>query len=142
MVKAKSGDTVKIHYTGKFDDGSVFESSTGGDPLEFTIGSGQIMPGFEEAVVGMEPGQSKTATITAENAYGPHRPEMVFEVDHSKFPEKINPQLGDRFQIPQQDGHMLVVTVIRVTDAKVVLDANHPLAGKDLTFDILLVAIG
>lgn len=141
MGKAKSGDSVKVNYTGKLDDGSIFDSSDGGDPLEFTIGTGQILPKFEEAVVGMEPGEKTTTAIKAEDAYGAHRPEMVFEVERTNFPEDVSLKLGDRFQIPQPDGEVISVTVVSVTETKVSLDANHPMAGKDLNFEIELVEI-
>lgn len=141
MGKAKSGDTVKVHYTGKLDDGSVFDTSSGGDPLEFTIGTGQILPKFEEAVIGLEPGEKTITAIKAEDAYGPHHPDMVFEVERSNFPDDASPKLGDRFQIPQPDDEVLTVTVVSATETKVSLDANHPMAGKDLNFDIELIEI-
>jgi peptidylprolyl isomerase len=141
MAQAKQGDTVKVHYTGKLADGSVFDSSANRDPLEFTIGQGQVIPGFEQAVVGMKAGDAKTATIAPDDAYGPHRPNMVGAVDRSQLPQDINPQVGQQLQVRQQDGHSMVVKVTEVGKGKVTLDANHPLAGKDLTFDIQLVDI-
>jgi peptidylprolyl isomerase len=141
MAQAKNGDKVKVHYTGKLDDGSVFDSSQDRDPLEFTIGEGQIIPGFEHAVVGMNPGDSKTATIPVDEAYGPRRDEMVMDVDKGQFPEHITPEVGQKLQMKRSDGQVLMVTITGVSEANVTLDANHPLAGKDLTFDIQLVEI-
>ncbi|GAB4344829.1 MAG: peptidylprolyl isomerase [Candidatus Abyssubacteria bacterium] len=141
MAQAKSGDTVKVHYTGKLDDGTVFDSSVGREPLEFTLGGGQVIQGFEEAVVGMEPGETKTANVAAEKAYGPHREEMVVPVNRGEFPEHIEPEVGQQLQMRRTDGRSIVVTVTDVSETTVTLDANHPLAGKDLTFDIELVEV-
>jgi peptidylprolyl isomerase len=141
MGQAKEGDTVKVHYTGKLDDGTVFDSSAEREPLEFTIGEGMVIPGFEEAVVGMNPGESKTATIVSDEAYGDHRPDMVIEVTRSQFPANIEPVVGQQLQLRQSDGQTFVVRVIEVDEDSVILDANHPLAGEDLTFDIQLVEI-
>jgi peptidylprolyl isomerase len=132
MVQAKIGDTVKVHYTGRLDDGSTFDTSMHCDPLEFTLGDGELIPGFEKAVLGMNPGDTKTATIPAEQAYGAHRPEMVIEVDRQHLPPTLQPYVGQRLQMTQQDGTPVPVLVMAVTDAQVTLDANHPLAGKDL----------
>lgn len=141
MAQAKNGDTVKVHYTGKLDDGTVFDTSNNREPLQFTIGEGQLIPDFEQAVVGMNPGESKTIQIPSENAYGPHHEEMVMEVDRSQFPADLEPKVDQRLQVRQQDGQEFAVTVTDVTEAKVTLDGNHPLAGKDLTFDIQLTEI-
>lgn len=141
MLQAKPGDTVKIHYTGKLDDGTVFDSSDNREPLEFTINEGQVIPGFEQAVVGMTPGESKTEKIPMHQAYGPHREEMVLEVSREQIPPDLQPEVGQQLQIQQPNGQPVAVFVTDVTDAKVTLDANHPLAGEDLTFDIHLVEI-
>jgi peptidylprolyl isomerase len=141
MEEAKHGDTVKVHYTGKLQDGIVFDSSRKRDPLEFTIGEGRIIPGFEQAVVGMNPGQSKIAKVPAEKAYGPHREEMVAVLDREQFPEHVKPAVGQRLQIREAEGRTVIVTVTDVTESSVTLDANHPLAGEDLTFDIELLEI-
>lgn len=141
MVQAKPGDTVKIHYTGRLDDGTVFDSSANREPLEFTINEGQVIPGFEQAVVGMSPGESKTEKIPMDRAYGPHREEMVLEVSREQIPPDLQPEVGQQLQIQQPNGQPVAVFVTDVTDAKVTLDANHPLAGEDLTFDIQLVEI-
>ncbi|MDK2915846.1 MAG: hypothetical protein PWR25_403 [Euryarchaeota archaeon] len=141
MAQAKEGDTVQVHYTGKLEDGTVFDSSEERTPLEFTIGSGQIIPGFERAVVGMEPGETKTTTIQPEEAYGPHREEMTITVDRGQFPEEIKPEPGQQLQIQQPDGRAAFVVISDVSESTVTLDANHPLAGQPLTFDIKLVDI-
>lgn len=141
MAQAKEGDTVKVHYTGKLQDGTVFDSSDERAPIEFTIGEGQVISGFEQAVVGMEPGETKTATVPAEEAYGPHRDEMLLEVDREQFPEDVQPETGQQLQISQPDGRTFFVTVSDISESSVVLDANHPLAGKDLTFEIRLVEV-
>jgi FKBP-type peptidyl-prolyl cis-trans isomerase 2 len=142
VAPAKSGDTVKVHYTGKLEDGTVFDSSAERDPLEFTLGGGQIIPGFEKAVMGMETGASKTITIPPDDAYGPHRDDMVMEVERSKLPPNFDPNVGSRLQIPQPQGRPVDVVVSEVSDTHLTLDANHPLAGKDLIFEIELVEIG
>lgn len=141
MVQAKSGDTVQVHYTGKLADGTVFDSSKDREPLEFAIGEGQIIPGFEQAVIGMAPGESKTTEISSEEAYGPHRPEMVLEVDREQIPEDIEVETGQQLQVQHPSGQQIPVVVTQVADSKVTLDANHPLAGQDLTFDIELVKV-
>lgn len=141
VVHAKPGDIVKVHYTGKFEDGTIFESSLDREPLEFTLGEGQIISGFEEAVIGMASGESKTVKIPAEKAYGPHRKEMVIVVARDHFPGDIKLQIGERLQLSQTDGTPVIVTVADLSESTVTLDANHPLAGKELTFDIQLVDI-
>ncbi|MFC2058276.1 FKBP-type peptidyl-prolyl cis-trans isomerase [Chloroflexota bacterium] len=140
-VEAKSGDTVSVHYTGTLDDGTVFDSSIGGDTLQFTIGNGEMIPGFEQAVTGMKIGESKTVKITADEAYGPHQEDLVFTVALSEVPENIDPQVGQLLGIEMADGSQVYVLVTEVTESYVTLDANHPLAGKDLTFEIHLVEI-
>lgn len=141
MAQAKSGDTVKVHYIGKLDDGTVFDSSENREPLEFTLGSGSIIPGFERAVLGMSLGESKTEIIPTDDAYGPHLDEMVVVVDRQQMPPEIEPQIGQQLQLQQQDGQVLPVIITDVSDGSVTLDANHPLAGEALTFDIQLVEI-
>jgi peptidylprolyl isomerase len=141
MSQAKVGDKVKVHYTGKFEDGEVFDSSLEREPLEFSIGEGKLIKGFEDAIVGMEKGEDKTVDIAADNAYGPYRKEIVFDVERAKMPQDYDPKVGEQLQIPQQDGGQVIVTVTDFDDSKVTLDANHPLAGKDLTFDLKLVEI-
>lgn len=141
MAQAQSGNTVQVHYTGKLSDGTVFDSSRDREPLEFAIGEGQIIPGFEQAVIGMEPGESKTAEIPSDQAYGPHREEMVLEVDREQIPEDIEVEAGQQLQVQHPSGQMIPVVVTNVAESKVTLDANHPLAGQDLTFDIELVKV-
>ncbi len=141
MVQAKPGDTVKIHYTGKLDDGTVFDSSVNREPLEFTLSGGQVIPGFDQAVVGMSPGETKTQKIPMDQAYGPYREEMVVELSREQMPPDMQPEIGQQLQIQQPDGQSVPVMVTEVTDETVTLDANHPLAGEDLTFEIELVDI-
>jgi peptidylprolyl isomerase len=141
MAQAKHGDTVKVHYTGKLEDGTVFDTSINRDPLQFTIGEGQIIPGFEQAVVGMNPGESKTTKVLADKAYGPHYKERVLLARRNQFPVDLKPEVGQKLQIRRTDGQTSVVTVTEVSESSVTLDANHPLAGKDLTFDIQLIEI-
>jgi peptidylprolyl isomerase len=141
MAAAKTGDTVKIQYTGKLDDGSVFDSSAEREPLQFTIGDGKTIPEFEKAVVGMKTGESKTFQIACENAYGPYRQEMVMVVNKNKLPEGFIPKVDQRLQVQPAEGDPFVVKVIEVTEENVTLDGNHPLAGKNLTFDIKLIQI-
>ena len=141
MAQAKNGDTVAVHYTGKLVDGSVFDSSIDRDPLEFTIGEGQVIPGFEEAVLDMGLNETKTVTIPANKAYGPYHEDLVTVADRDQLPADLKPEIGQQLQGRQPDGQVVVVTVIGVSESNVTLDANHPLAGKDLTFEIQLVAI-
>ena len=141
MQQADTGNTVKVHYTGKLDDGTTFDSSIGGEPLQFTLGEGQMIPGFEKAVLGMELGATVTVKIPADEAYGPRREELVGVVERDQVPPDLNPEVGQRLQVQHDDGQITVVTVIEISDSSVKLDANHPLAGKDLTFEIELVEI-
>jgi peptidylprolyl isomerase len=141
MAQAQLGDTVHVHYTGKLPDGTMFDSSQQRDPLEFTLGQGEMIPGFEQAVLGMQPGDSKTETIAFAQGYGPHRSELLITVNRQEFPAEIQPHVGQRLQMTQADGAAVPVVVTEVTIAHVTLDANHPLAGQDLVFDITLVAI-
>ncbi|BBU58218.1 MULTISPECIES: FKBP-type peptidyl-prolyl cis-trans isomerase [Mameliella] len=141
MTQVKTGDTVRIHYTGTLTDGSTFDSSQGRDPLEFTVGSGQIIPGLDKAIPGMEVGDKKTVQVPAEDAYGETNPEARQDVPRAEIPDDIPLDLGTQLQVQAQGGQVLPVTVVAVTEEVVTLDANHPLAGKDLTFDIELVEI-
>ena len=137
----KDGNIVKVHYTGKLDDGTIFDTSVEREPLEFTIGAGQMIPGFEGAVRGMQVGQVKTVTIPAEEAYGPHNEDMVLVVERDKLPENLNPVVGQRLEKQQENGNTAVLVVIDFSDTTITLDANHPLAGKALTFEIELLEI-
>jgi peptidylprolyl isomerase len=140
-ASAKNGDTVKVHYTGKLTNGTVFDSSEGGEPLEFTLGQGQLIPGFEQGVIGMKAGESKTITIPADQAYGERRDDMVMEIDRTELPADIDPEVGMQLQSIQPDGSIMVVTIVEVSETKVKLDANNQLAGQTLVFDIKLVEI-
>ena len=141
MAQAREGDTVRVHYTGRLEDGTVFDTSENQEPLEFTLGDGEVIPGFERAVAGMEPGEVKTATIQPEDAYGPRLDDMTITIDRDRFPADIEPEPGQQFRIQQPDGWAAIVTVTRVTESGVTLDANHPLAGQPLTFEIRLIEI-
>lgn len=142
MSKAKKGDTVTVHYAGSLNDGTVFDSSMEREPLQFTIGDGKLIPGFEDAVVGMSPGESKTIMLPPEEAYGDHREELTVEVERGQFPNDLNPQVGQHLQIPQSSGGVINVRITSMDESMMTLDANHPLAGEDLTFRIELVAVG
>jgi peptidylprolyl isomerase len=142
MGHATHGDTVKVHYRGKLHDGSVFDETKHREPLQFTIGGGQVIPGFEEAVVGMNPGDSKTTELPAEKAFGPYLEERVVQVSKNKFARwEPEPTVGERVPIPQPEGPPIAVTVTEVTESNVTVDFNHPLAGEELTIDIELVEI-
>lgn len=141
MTEVKTGDTVRIHYTGTLADGSVFDSSRGGDPLEFTVGSGQIIPGLDQALPGMAVGEEKTVAVACDQAYGAHDPNGRQAIPRDQVPPHIPLEIGTALQMKLPDGRSMAVTVAEVTDDEVVLDANHPLAGKDLTFDIEMVEI-
>lgn len=141
MAEAKKGDRVQVHYTGRLDDKSQFDSSTGGEPLEFTIGEGELIPGFEEAVAGMSPGDSVDTRIEAADAYGERREELMVTVDRAEIPADLELEVGQQLQVQTGDGHELVVTVSALEEAHVTLDGNHPLAGKALNFEIELVEI-
>ena len=149
MVQAQPGSKVKVHYTGRLADGEVFDSSldSSGDspeieePLEFVIGSGQMIRAFEQSVIGMEPGESKTVNIPAEQAYGPRHPQAVIEVEPSQFPPSMPLEVGSVVQGNAPNGEQVPFTVVEVTSSLVTLDRNHPLAGQDLTFEIKLVQV-
>lgn len=141
MTQAKTGDTVRVHYTGTLDDGTVFDSSAEREPLEFTIGNGQVIPGFENGVMGMAPGDTKSVTIAPGDAYGDYNPEAVVRVPRDQFPPDLDPEVGMMLQVRLQDGRPAHVVVTEVAEADVALDGNHPLAGKNLTFALNLVEI-
>ncbi|MBN2072199.1 MAG: peptidylprolyl isomerase [Candidatus Krumholzibacteriota bacterium] len=141
MSVVRQGDTIRVHYTGRLTDGTVFDSSEGRQPLEFTVGENQVIPGFDAGVVEMSPGDSKEVSIAADQAYGPSRPDLMLEIDRGQIPSEIELKKGLQLEMSQQDGERLIVTVTRFTDKSVTLDANHPLAGKDLVFEIELVEI-
>lgn len=157
MAQAKNGDKVRVHYTGTLEDGSIFDSSEkgadecsddacgcggqAGAPMEFVIGEGHLIPKFEAAVIGLEPGQRVQVSIASEEAYGPRAEEMVAVIERSEIPGDINPEPGQQMEVILQDGSAMPVMVTEVSDTTITLDANHPLAGQDLTFDIKLVEI-
>lgn len=139
-MAAKQGDTVRVHYTGTLADGEVFDSSRGRDPLEFTVGSGQVIAGFDEAVSGMSVGEERRVTIPSDRAYGSRREDLTVAVERSELPDGVEPAVGQQLEM-REGSRRMVVRVAEITDEQVVLDANHPLAGQDLTFDLELVEI-
>ena len=141
-MKTKNGDTVKVHYTGKLENGEVFDSSRDRQPLEFTVGEGNVIPGFEKAVLDMEIGEQKSVEIPPEEAYGPRREELVVEVDRSEFPSHIEPSIGQRLQMQQPEGSVVNLLITDMSDETVTLDANHPLAGMTLFFEVEVMEIG
>lgn len=141
MSHARSGDTVKIHYTGTLDDGTQFDSSAGRDPLEFQVGGGQVIAGFDKAVEGMAVGDSKSVRLEPEEAYGPRHDQLVQEVDRSVLPDDLDPREGMALQSSSPDGQVTQFMVTAVTENTITVDANHPLAGHALSFDIELVEI-
>lgn len=140
-MKAKANDKVKVHYTGKLVSGEVFDSSQGRDPLEFTVGGGQMIRGFDEAVNGMELNEKKTVNIAPTEAYGERRQELIQEVPKNQLPEDMNPEVGQKLVATNDLGHQTHVNVIEVSSEAITVDANHDLAGKELVFDIELVEI-
>lgn len=141
MTQVKPGDTLHIHYKGTLEDGSVFDSSEGRDPLTFTLGAGQIIPGLEAGMTGMEVGDKRTVKVEPADAYGDYDPARLQAVDRTAVPDHIPTEPGTPLQVQTQDGQALNVTVAEVTETEVILDANHPLAGKTLTFDVELLEI-
>ena len=142
MSAAKSGDTVKIHYTGTLDDGTQFDSSAGREPLEFQLGGGQVIPGFDAAVEGMGVGESKNVRIEASSAYGERHDQLVQEVPRDALPQEITPEVGMALQSQSPEGQIMNLVIVEVSETTITVDGNHPLAGQALTFDIELVAIG
>lgn len=141
MATATNGDTVHVHYTGTLDDGTVFDSSEGRDPLSFTVGAGQVVPGFDEAIAGMQVGDSKKVRLAPADAYGEHRDDLVLDVPNEQLPDGLVPEVGMELGLRGQDGQTMPVRVAAVGSDAITLDANHPLAGKSLTFDVTLVDI-
>lgn len=141
MKQAKEGDRVKIHYTGRLEDGTVFDSSEGRPPLDFKIGEKKLMPGIENGVVGMEIDSELTVEIPYKEAFGERRDELIVEVERSNFPEDLNPEVGQQLQLKQSDGNAIIMTVLDLKKDTVTLDGNHPLAGENLIFDLKLVEI-
>jgi len=141
MASPRIGDTVRVHYTGTLDDGTVFDSSAEREPLEFTIGEGKIIPGFEQAVLELTPGGWKTTRIPADEAYGPYHVEMKVVAPRSALPADLNPHTGEMVEMSHPDGRRILARITDISESGVTLDGNHPLAGKDLTFEIQLVEI-
>lgn len=139
MAEAKLGDRVKVHYRGSLKDGTEFDSSFDGAPLEFTLGAGMVIPGFENAIVGMADGETKTVSIPPDDGYGPYSDELIAVIERSILPEEIEPEVGMQLEAKGEDGTVTVVTIKEVTEDTVTLDANHELAGKELIFEIQLV---
>ncbi len=141
MAQAKAGDTVKVHYTGTLTNGQIFDSSKTREPLEFTLGSGMVIPGFDAAVTGLSPGESVTQTIPSSEAYGPYQEEMVAAIERENIPADFELEVGQRLQMQVPNGEAMAVTVTDIQGDTITLDGNHPLAGQDLTFELELVAI-
>ncbi|MBS1729523.1 MAG: peptidylprolyl isomerase [Bacteroidetes bacterium] len=141
MMQVKKGDKIKVHYHGKLDDGTTFDSSEGREPLSFEVGSGMVIPGFDAGVTGMEKGEKKTIRIPSDEAYGPMLEEMIMEFPKDRFPADMKPEVGMALNMSNQEGQSFPVVIREVKEDVVVLDANHPLAGKDLTFELELVEI-
>ncbi len=141
MSQVKQNDTVKVHYTGKLTDGQVFDTSEGKEPIEFTLGEGQLIPGFEKGLIDMKLKEKKTITIPKEEAYGAPREDLVQEVEKSQLPEEIKPEVGMGLVSKTPDGREMNLVVAEVKDQTIVVDGNHPLAGKDLIFDLEVVEI-
>ncbi|NTU92652.1 MAG: peptidylprolyl isomerase [Chlorobiaceae bacterium] len=141
MAQAKTGDTVRVHYTGTFDDGTIFDTSVEREPLEFTVGGGMVIVGFDAAVTGMEPGQKKTVNIPAEQAYGPRSEELVAEIGRDRLPPDLEIEIGQQLQVGLADGEQAVVLIVDASETTVTLDANHPMAGMDLNFELEMIEI-
>lgn len=141
MAQAKKGDKVLVHYTGTYDDGTVFDSSVDRGPLEVTIGTGMVISGFDRALVDMEPGQKKTVNIPVDEAYGPRAEELIAEIKRDQIPAEIPLEIGQQLQLSLADGGEAIVMIVDLNDTTVTLDANHPMAGLDLNFELELVEI-
>jgi FKBP-type peptidyl-prolyl cis-trans isomerase SlpA len=141
MSKVKANDTVKVHYTGTLQDGTVFDSSRDREPIQFTLGEGKIIPGFEQGILDMSVNETKTINIPSKEAYGERNEQMIQEVPNSQLPPEIKPEVGMGLMSQTPDGQQMQLTVVEVKDNSIVVDANHPLAGKDLTFELELVEI-
>jgi FKBP-type peptidyl-prolyl cis-trans isomerase 2 len=139
--KVKKGDTIQVHYTGKFEDGKEFDSSLNRQPLQFEVGAGRVIKGFEDAVIGLQAGEKKTVTVSAEDAYGSFDENLLIEIPKKNVPEGVTPEVGMRLQLVNQQGQAAHVVVTEILDKTVRLDANHPLAGKTLVFDLEVLEI-
>jgi FKBP-type peptidyl-prolyl cis-trans isomerase 2 len=141
MAQAKDGDTIKFHYSGKFEDGTEFDSSRNEDPLEITLGGGQLIPGLEEGLFGMVVGDKETVTIAPEEGYGAFREELILKINRDEFPKDVTPKVGQQLRLQKPDNPPFTVLIVEVNDDNIILDANHPLAGKTLIFDVELMEI-
>lgn len=141
MAAAKVGDTVSVHYTGKLADGTIFDSSVDREPLGFQLGRGKVIPGFENAIIGLNQGDKTSVTIPSDEAYGAYNKDLVLEVDRGQIPANVDLKIGLVLESVQDDGRRIPMTIIKLTDSLVTMDANHPLAGKELLFEIELVQI-
>lgn len=141
MSQAKKGDTIKVHYTGRLADGSIFDSSQDREPLEVTLGAGSVIAGFDKGLTGMALGETKTINIPADDAYGEIRQDMIAEVDRKDIPSEIKPEVGQELELTQADNNIINVTISKIEDDKITIDANHPLAGKELIFDLEMIEI-
>ncbi|HET6515260.1 MAG TPA: peptidylprolyl isomerase [Thermodesulfovibrionales bacterium] len=141
MTAVKEGDTIRIEYIGKLEDGTIFDSSAADRPLEFTVGEGEVVAGLEKGVIGMTTGESRSIRIGMEQAYGPHRKERVCELDKKRVPEGFHPEVGKQLQLYRADGLPVMGTVIKISETSFTMDYNHPLAGKTLIFDTTLLEI-
>lgn len=140
-MAVKQGDTVKVHYVGTLNDGDVFDSSEGRDPLSFTVGGGQVIPGFNDAVIGMEPGEQKDVKIPVDQAYGERQDDMVIQAAVEQIPEGLNPEVGQMLEVGGAEGEVLQVLVVGLDDKHITMDANPPLAGEELNFHLELIEI-
>ena len=141
MERAKYGDKIKVHYTGKLTNGRVFDSSIDRNPIVFTIGQEQMIPDFEQAFIGMSPGESKRITIDSDKAFGPYREDLLTKINSENISPELEPKVGQRIEASRRNGQKVVVTIIAVNESGVTVNANHPLAGEDLTFDLELIEI-
>lgn len=141
MIRADQGDIVQVRYTGRLEDGTVFDATPEDRPLSFIVGRREVIPGFEQAVIGMYQGGKKTVTVAAEEAYGPHRPELVEEMQRSLLPADLHLEVGRQLEVEPQQGNKFLLLVCGISDETVTLDGNHPLAGRDLIFDIELLKV-
>ena len=141
MIQVRENNTVKVHYVGKLSDGQVFDTSEGKEPLEFTLGQGKLIPGFEKGLIDMKLNEKKTITISKEDAYGESREDLIQEVDKSQLPEDITPEVGMGLVSKSSDGNEMNLLIVEVKEATIVIDGNHPLAGKELIFDLEVVDI-
>ncbi|MDP2497602.1 MAG: peptidylprolyl isomerase [Candidatus Palauibacterales bacterium] len=141
MAEAEQGDTVTVHYTGTLEDGTVFDTSEERDPISFEIGADEVIPGFEDAVLGLEPGDTASTTLPPEEAYGPRSDERILPVPRSELPEDMDPDVGDELEVQLENGQRAPARVAETDESTVTLDLNHPLAGRELTFEVELVDV-